>query len=193
MDRRTFLGTTPAVLAGTTLGASSLAKAEESRGFRRIFEERFEYFYKMGDPPPCCVDHFIVECPYPAGSAQWLSVASHTEGQPVWITTESEVAPITKSRRVVFPRVQEGPNGLEAGLFAVIEGAGDTIEERILRVYEAARANGFDNVKAHETEWKVVWVEFHCSDGRREHIIAGLPASWSSELPLHVMVSTRIV
>ena len=193
MDRRTFIRTAPiAVAAGGALGIPTVARAREAHDFRRISQERFEYIYKMNDPPPCCVDHFVVECPYPAGSDQWLSIAKHKEGQPVWVTFDDEVAPVGKPRRVIFPRVQEGPDGLESGLYGVIEGAGDTVEERILRVYDFARTNGFDNAKPHETEWKVVWVEFRCTDARREHIIAGLPEQWSSELPLSVMVLSRI-
>jgi len=200
MDRRTFLGTTPAV-AAVALAAPAEARAEvsSSGAFRLISEERFEYVplrvhllpqhlphSSLADKPqPHCVHHYVVECPYPAESYAWLSIVAHKKGQ-VWVATDADerVTPITKPRRVIFPRVVEGSDGRLAG--------GNTVGERIVKVYEAVCKLGFDNVKPDETDWKVVWVEFCCSDGRWEHIIAGLPISWASELPLNVLVSQQI-
>ena len=187
MDRRTFLGSPPALVAGVAgvaLSTPALAKARESGEFRRISEEQFEFVYKNNDPGPVLVHHYVVASPYPVGSAEWLSVSMHIDGQ-VWVAAGPETLPITKPRRVIFPRVTEGPDG-------IIEYTDEGIDERIFRIYEAVCENGFDSVKPDATDWKVVWVEFLCVDGRREHIVAGLPVSWSSEIPLNVLVTQVI-
>lgn len=186
MDRRKFLAVAPGIAAGVSLNPST-AEASTSR-FRLLSKDIVPVRKTVLSSDGLSLTHrisvhrYVVECPYPVGSYQWLSVVAHKDGQPVWTTTGSEVVPVIKPRRIVFPRVEEEPEGY-------IKETGDAIEQCIFQVYEAACAHGFDNVKGHETDWKVVWVKFLCTDGKREHIIAALPEAWSSELPLTVLDS----
>lgn len=194
MDRRTFLGT--AAVAGLALGASGSAKAAEgsaktadapSENFVIVgASNAVETLYKDGGKKygPVQIRRYIVECPFEVGSRRWLPVSDHIDGQVV-VATESDAVSIVKPRRVVFPRLVEGPGG-------IIEGTNDHLDDRVFDTYEAVRTHGFDSVKPDDCFWKIVWVEFQCIDGRREHIIAGLPEHWSSTLPLNVMVTQTI-
>ena len=48
-----------------------------------------------------------------------------------------------------------------------------------------------DNAEGPDHEWRVVHVEFRCTNGT-EHIIAGLPKTWDPRLCLGVLVKGQI-
>lgn len=143
-----------------------------SSGFLRKSVETYEI------PDVGKVEHVVVECPYEAGSRNWMPMGDHTTGIKAVVDTAQEdgvVRMTGKPRRVIFPRLVETEDGL-------IDGTGETIEERIASVLEAVRERGWDNLKPDEHEWRALWMEFRCDGGGKEHIIAGMPQEWSAEM-----------
>lgn len=189
MKRRKFL-TVPAAAAGATalfsLEATARTGKAEEKGFRKMSRETLTCVTSSGRE--FFITHFAVRCPHPAGSRMWMPIADHQGGQLIVATPEGQSGISSKPRRVIFPTVVSGPDWVLEGF----EEEGYSVEDRIEDVYNDVSQNGFDGNKPSESGWMVVWVEFFCPDGNREHIIAGLPDFWDPELALDIMEKKRI-
>ena len=191
MKRRKFVQTLPvAVAAGAVTREVEAAEPRELPDdfallSREVLQRRAEV---NGEPQVFSVHHFVVSCPYVAGSRMFLPISDHQGGQLVVSTPKGTSTVGPKPRRVIFPTVLSGPDDILDGFIEENYG----VEDRIQDVYDGVVRNGFDSVEAGQAAWKVVWVEFLCTDGKKEHIITGLPDFWDSELPLDLMCKKRI-
>ena len=190
MQRRRFIQATPAIATCGALTSSTEARASsEATQFERIAYETFQVDVSTGVVP---VEHHTISCPFEQGSILWMPISGYREKKDRTVisvaTEDGQTADLsTRLGRVVFSRLPEAPEG-------TIRNDGHTARERVLLMAEHVMETGWLDVPPSDLpeSWKVVWVEFHCNDGGLEHIIAGLPVHWSSEIPLHVMVQTRV-
>ena len=206
MKRRKFVQAIPAAVVAGAIAPEAAARDAEGRRMLdpdkwKPFEvEDYNFFMKMDFellsfdghrmPDGIWLDHMRVYCPHEAGSKMWLPIADHQGGNIVVATADGEASVVSpKVRRVIFPTVITGGDDL---LIEGFEEEGFTVFDRIKEVYFEVFTRGFDGVKPHEDGWKVVWVEFLCHGGKKEHIIAGLPNSWDSKLALDIMEKKRI-
>jgi hypothetical protein len=122
----------------------------DALGFRRVAYEHYELSPYRWNNHRIPVYHYTVRCPFPRGSGNYLPIADHQQGQRIVVAdTKVEWTPVYKPRRVIFPVVQERDDGF-------IEGTNQTIEQRIISVYDAYCERGFDDVRPKDAEGKVV-------------------------------------
>lgn len=195
MDRREFMMVVPAVTAGGLAGEAAASEESASdvgalqelvaaaAGFRLIGSTSGRVTSESGERFP--FHKFLVECPYPVDSRAWVAVADHDgtgrvavydERDPRYVYVRTE-----KVRHVVLPRFsREAP----------IRNDGDLLR-RARDMYQAVCEHGFDDARGPDHEWRVVSVEYRCTDGV-EHILCGLPLSWDPRLALGVRVRGQI-
>jgi hypothetical protein len=169
-------------------------KQELLEGFERI---SFEAFLIEGANGAFSVEHHIVACPFELGSAMWFPVSGYHErdgAMVAWATATGAERLSRKMSRVIFPRLAETSDGKISGEMRMISREGRTARELLLPVAERMTETGFMDAPPNPRSdaWKIVWVEYHCTGGGIEHVIAGLPAHWESEIPLSVMVHTKV-
>jgi hypothetical protein len=192
MQRRRFLQVAPAATACGVLTAATEAQAlTHPNRFERV---SYETFYVEGAKGAFLVEHHVVTCPFETGSNMWSAISGyHDEDEAVlsWLNSEGVERNTRKMKRMIFPRHKEAPDGK-----VCLSGENSaTPREWLLPVVERTAQVGFMQVKPKDDPdaWKIVWVEYHCTDGGIEHVITSLPMHWDSEIPLAVQVQTAIV